>query len=439
MAVRGVKPGSPAVGVSPAEPRSEPEQAPGAAVEAPRTQGGLPAADPTRLSGVARARHVQAVLQEAHADLEARNPEGLACKRAKLRLDPFSFFRGTAPVFYQDLASLDRGLPTVLLNGDVHPENFGVVERADGVLLFGLNDFDEAHRGPFAWDVRRGAVGFELAARARGLDDAARAVVAHAFVDGYTDELKRGVKGNGSPPCTAGEAPKRVRKLLEKAARADRAELLAERVDGAGRFRVTDELFPRPDLVPAVQAALTACQGELGLGAAALRVKDVADKTGSGTGSIGAARYYALVEGPSRGGRDDLILELKEARPSALAPVAGVSAHQVRAAAARVVAAQAEQVQGGLRFYAATTLEGRSFLVRERSPHKARLALEELDAEGLAELARLAGGILAQAHAQDASRILEAIDVPRFEAEVERFAARYADQVVRDHAAYRAG
>jgi uncharacterized protein (DUF2252 family) len=42
--------------------------------------------------------------------------------------------------------------------------------NADGVPFFGLNDFDEAAYAPFSWDVKRGAVGFNLMLRQKQFD-----------------------------------------------------------------------------------------------------------------------------------------------------------------------------------------------------------------------------------------------------------------------------
>jgi hypothetical protein len=46
----------------------------------------------------------------------------------------------------------------------------GIMPNADGVPFFGLNDFDEAAYAPFSWDVKRGAVGFNLMLRQKQFD-----------------------------------------------------------------------------------------------------------------------------------------------------------------------------------------------------------------------------------------------------------------------------
>src|SRR5258707_14766200 len=88
---------------------------------------------------------------------QGRRPDTLALKYAKLRKNPFSFFRGTAHLFYA-YAPLPASLaaaPLASLTGDLHLENFGVYRGDNGLPCFSVNDFDEALVGPVAWDLAR--------------------------------------------------------------------------------------------------------------------------------------------------------------------------------------------------------------------------------------------------------------------------------------------
>ena len=80
----------------------------------------------------------------------------------RMSLSPWSFFRGSAAVMAADLATLPRTDLFVQLCGDAHIGNFGLFASPDRRTLFDINDFDETHRGPFEWDVKR------LAASVRG-------------------------------------------------------------------------------------------------------------------------------------------------------------------------------------------------------------------------------------------------------------------------------
>jgi hypothetical protein len=55
----------------------------------------------------------------------------------------------------------------VWIQGDLHAENFGTYMDGHGVLIFDVNDFDEAYIGHFTWDVTRFAASLALLGCAR--------------------------------------------------------------------------------------------------------------------------------------------------------------------------------------------------------------------------------------------------------------------------------
>jgi hypothetical protein len=90
----------------------------------------------------------------------------LSYKHKQMRADPFLFFRATYyrwaqlwPKLCPDLARAHE----VLAVGDLHFENFGTWRDAEGRLVWGVNDFDEAHPMAFPNDLVRLAVSALLA------------------------------------------------------------------------------------------------------------------------------------------------------------------------------------------------------------------------------------------------------------------------------------
>jgi hypothetical protein len=79
----------------------------------------------------------------------------------------------------------------VIAVGDLHMENFGTWRDAEGRLVWGINDFDEAHAAPYTNDLTRLAASVLLAGRARTLG-IAPAPACQAILDGYTANLLRG-------------------------------------------------------------------------------------------------------------------------------------------------------------------------------------------------------------------------------------------------------
>ena len=55
--------------------------------------------------------------------------------------------------------------------GDAHLGNFGFYASPERDLVFDLNDFDEAHPGPWEWDLWRLTTSIWVAGRQNGLTD----------------------------------------------------------------------------------------------------------------------------------------------------------------------------------------------------------------------------------------------------------------------------
>ena len=130
-----------------------------------------------------------------------------------------------------------------------------------------------------------------------------------------------------------------------------------------------------------------------------MRVKDVCLRLGQGTASLGLPRYYLLVEGPNGDGTDDVILEFKQARRSALAGLVPPSDFVVDGNAERISHAQGVHLVRGDRFYGAVELDGLSFMVRERAPYRKTIDLDSLSKSGWSEYAETCGRSLAHSHA----------------------------------------
>jgi Uncharacterized protein conserved in bacteria (DUF2252) len=115
--------------------------------------------------------------------------KALQRKHKKMRKDAFSFLRATywrwAETVLEacpDLASA----PSVLAVGDIHLENFGTWRDAEGRLIWGINDFDEAAEMPYALDLVRLATSALLADLPR---QETPARIAGSILRGYREGL----------------------------------------------------------------------------------------------------------------------------------------------------------------------------------------------------------------------------------------------------------
>src|SRR3984893_13574598 len=71
---------------------------------------------------------------------------------------PLPFLRATYYLWAQEILNICPELaeaPPVVAVGDIHLENFGTWRDADGRLVWGVNDFDEAAEMPYALDLVR--------------------------------------------------------------------------------------------------------------------------------------------------------------------------------------------------------------------------------------------------------------------------------------------
>ena len=161
-----------------------------------------------RMNVVKATRRYEAWLA-AHADLVTKD---LHLKHSNMKAELFPFLRATyyrwAQIWAQicpDLAKAQH----VLAVGDLHVENFGTWRDAEGRLIWGVNDFDEAYPLSYANDLVRLAVSAHLACEAGHLpmqhDEACDAILA-----GYCDGLKQ-----DGQPFVLGEQHEWLRQIAE--------------------------------------------------------------------------------------------------------------------------------------------------------------------------------------------------------------------------------
>ncbi len=118
-----------------------------------------------------------------------RVPSLVPIRYGRMLVSPFTFYRGAALIMAADLASTPRSGITTQICGDAHLMNFGVFASPERRLVFGINDLDETHPGPWEWDVKRLAASFAIAGRDNGYSTKERAKVLLALVGGYRSAM----------------------------------------------------------------------------------------------------------------------------------------------------------------------------------------------------------------------------------------------------------
>ena len=419
---------------------------------AERIASGEQIVPPRQLSGLDRRNHVRSTLREDHQTRIEERSAGARDKFKKLAGSRFSFFRGTALLFYRDMVGSDAHMPTVLALGDVHPENFGVMPNKEGVPIFSVNDFDEAVYAPFTWDIKRGAVGFWVGAQEEGdLSRKQRRKIIRHFVNGYLDAMTDFAENETEKKDAfqRNNSPKVIKRLFDEAWEERKDWLWSDYLEPTGRgFRADDELEPVSSQKEKFQKAIDKLAKDNGIDVTdrvgELKVKDVCIRHGQGTASLGLPRYYVLLEGPSKNATDDIIIEFKRARTSALEGLTPPTEFNAGTEADRIAHGQAVQLAHGDVFYGAIEIEGTSFMTRERAPFRDDIDLDELSKKTWRKYAYVCGQALAQAHAlsDDLGRVDYDVEPsivsacqPRelFIEDILRFTVETADRLKTDH------
>ncbi|HEV8578107.1 MAG TPA: DUF2252 family protein [Thermoanaerobaculia bacterium] len=154
-------------------------------------------------------------------------PEDLERKHELMRSGPFPFLRATYYRWTQlwELAPKPvRNARQVLAVGDLHVENFGTWRDAEGRLVWGINDFDEAGRLPYTYDLVRLAASARLAIADGKLQIESKEADA-AILAGYREGLEAGGR-----PFILAERRRALRRIAM--ARQDQPDKFWEKLEG---------------------------------------------------------------------------------------------------------------------------------------------------------------------------------------------------------------
>jgi uncharacterized protein (DUF2252 family) len=355
--------------------------------------------------------------ERAERDLTA---EALRRKIDALASGPFPFLRGTFHVMAADLlqariAGAAPAAPEGLIVGDAHLENFGTYRGASGTLCFDVNDFDEVGWGPLDLDLKRLCTSAMLLP---GMSHEARLAACRELAQAWAEAVERLGGRFPIPSWGPDKAEGWLRELLREKGRRTQMDLVAKVAPEKGHRRFGEDGDPPKFAHPAepwrkvIEAALDEYDDHLRQLKAAppgkgWKLLDVAYRF-KGTGSLGRLRFAALLGNGER----RMLLELKEAAPSALDLPNALLAQR-----ARVQTGAIRRLQGDPWPRVAGTHLGRlPALARPIQPEEEKLssarfaaATDEAGHEQLPTYARQCGEVLARLHCRvNAPTMLEA-------------------------------
>lgn len=314
------------------------------------------------LTDDARKNSVVSVLKQAnafHNDVYDKN-----YKYSEMRSSAFKFYRGNNPIFSQDLGTSVLPVPTAWkawnqvdtwIEGDAHTRNVGFFDHNDGKPYFDINDQDESFKAPFYFDLIRFIASIyvtkddvtKIKATAAETRQAAK-----DFLEQYKTTLES-VRGNDTENTTTIDEAflkdhgfsdsgymlktfygnSSIAGVLDGIMNKSFLDGFTQPIDGQRKFKKivnpTDEKAANEKILsvtPAEDSELRAnwaayvSQARVNAGdkASYFAIKDMGRVIEKGLGSIGVRRYFVLIEGPTNGQDDDIILNVKQQKAPAM-------------------------------------------------------------------------------------------------------------------------
>jgi uncharacterized protein (DUF2252 family) len=331
------------------------------------------------------------VLSDAFEPLMRADPGAFRTKFRKMAADPFAFYRGSACLFYADMKQLHDPFAgdnanRIWIHGDLHVENFGTYMNAEGILVFDVNDFDEAYVGHFSWDLRRFLASLALMSWQKALPDAEVTRLCVRYLEAYIDQVGHYVEepSDDAYALRLDNTDGAIHDVLTQARQSTRLGLLDSLTDvidhqrtftlSKGARKLSKREFDHVKAafnryLQTIPSAKKEHQDVF------YDVKDVVGKTGFGIGSAGLSAYNILIEGYNQALENDIVLTMKQGNIAAASRIvddARVRDFFLHEGHRTVVSQRALQVHTDP-LLGHTTLDGVGYVVAELSPYEADL------------------------------------------------------------------
>jgi uncharacterized protein (DUF2252 family) len=413
---------------------------------------------------------IVSTLVEAFEPLMKADADGFRTKFRKMAADPFAFYRGSACLFYADMTRrrghrADDRASRVWIHGDLHAENFGTYMNSEGILVFDVNDFDEAYLGHFTWDLRRFLASLALLGWQKALPEEDVRRMSRTYLAAYVDQVRHyvEVEEDEAFALRLDNTDGAIQQVLVAARRCSRVEMLddvTEVVDQERRFARgpgVRELSKtaRGKVERAFKRYLTTLSDSKRQQQAVFYdIKDLVGRAGFGIGSAGLPAYNVLIEGFNQALENDVVLSMKQGNVPAVSRFVEVDRAEefFENQGHRTVVSQRELQVHTDPFLGWTTVDKVGYVVAEVSPYEADLDWSELtEPEDIEPVVEWLGRATAKVHCvsdedseedlvdfQTEEAIIEAIDedLDGFVEELVQFGIDYAAKTRRDHALF---
>jgi uncharacterized protein (DUF2252 family) len=301
-----------------------------------------------------------------------RMPSMVGIKYKVMKENLFRFFRGSCHLFYEDLA-MEKDFPASppgWICGDLHLENFGSYRSDNGQVYFDLNDFDEALLAPVIWEVVRLTTSIFIGFGSLGIEDEKAENMAKLFLKSYTCTLLTGKPDYVESAMARGiicdflaKVAKRKQRIILNKRTIFRKRRLQLITDSPKHFLIEEKL--KEELFRHINEWLKTDENS----PYNYKVVDGVFRL-AGTGSVGLERYAFLLKSLNDTGFKYILLDMKEASPSALGPFVSVGQPAWVSEADRIVSIQKKMQNRCPALLSTSEFKGKSFIMQEMQPTK---------------------------------------------------------------------
>lgn len=306
-----------------------------------------------------------------------RDPELLQLKYQRMRVSPFTFFRGSCHLFYEDWQENEilNNAPLSWICGDLHLQNFGSYEGENRLIYFDINDFDESALAPCSLDILRLLTSIFLAFLNKDREDRLDPeTLGNIFLDAYIHALLEGKTRWVDLENSKGL----VKDLIEGENRRGRRKFLESRTvleDDRRKILIKEEKTRAiDDRQKNIIKEYLEKYAERQDNPKFYQFIDAAWRI-AGTGSLGLERYVVLVEGDGSPDKNFLI-DIKQASKPSLTHYLKFPQPKWKTEAQRVVTLQKRLQAMEIACLNTIEINGSDFIIRELQPSEDRVDLE---------------------------------------------------------------
>lgn len=300
---------------------------------------------------------------------KGRLPELLPLKFRFMCENMFRFYRGSCPIFFEDLAASGelKKAPPAWICGDLHLENFGTYKGDSGLVYFDINDFDEAVLAPASWETVRLVTSIFVAFESLQISNAKVIHMAKLFLKSYANTLSSGKPGFVEAKTATGI----IWDFLTKVAKRKQKTILEKRTVNNKKL---SKKHPRhlpleKELQEKLKTHVEHWLQQDSNSPYNYKVKDSVFRI-AGTSSIGLQRYAILLKSSNDKGDKFLLLDMKESICPSFSPFIKTKQPTWEHNAERILFAQTLLQHSKPSLLSTTVFNGESFVIEEMQPTK---------------------------------------------------------------------